>query len=116
MSWQRPNIGSRMNREVHVRVWERAEVKFLRATRQLHELPRRNIDDRFTSRCGNPQSSQLLPGSATSRPEQVQQTEQATRGAAIPDRYFGAALGQMLVPLGPMPTSCTIVSPSLAAA
>src|ERR1700720_1873519 len=34
MSWQRPNIGSRMNREVHVRVWERAEVKFLRATRQ----------------------------------------------------------------------------------
>src|SRR5215510_9910333 len=35
MSWQRPNIGSRMNREVHVRFWERAEVKFLRATRQL---------------------------------------------------------------------------------
>src|SRR5262245_31571111 len=34
MSWQRPNIGSRMNREVHVRFWERAEVKFLRATRQ----------------------------------------------------------------------------------
>src|SRR5262245_13927878 len=34
MSWQRPNIGSRMNREVHVRLWERAEVKFLRATRQ----------------------------------------------------------------------------------
>src|SRR6202048_1139817 len=33
MSWHRPNIGSRMNREVHVRVWERAEVKFLRATR-----------------------------------------------------------------------------------
>src|SRR5947207_5135571 len=33
MSWQRPNIGSRMNREVHVRFWERAEVKFLRATR-----------------------------------------------------------------------------------
>ena len=26
-----------MNREVHVRVWERAEVKFLRATRQ-HRL------------------------------------------------------------------------------
>ena len=35
MSWQRPNIGSRMNREVHVRVWERAEVKFLRATRRV---------------------------------------------------------------------------------
>ena len=33
MSWQRPNIGSRMNREVHVRFWERAEVKSLRATR-----------------------------------------------------------------------------------
>ena len=37
MSWQRPNIGSRVNREVHARFWERAEVKFLRATRQtLH--------------------------------------------------------------------------------
>src|SRR5262245_49946612 len=34
MSWQRPNIRSRMNREVHVRFWERAEVKFFRATRQ----------------------------------------------------------------------------------
>jgi hypothetical protein len=31
---QRPNIGSRVNREVHARFWERAEVKFLRATRQ----------------------------------------------------------------------------------
>src|ERR1700738_3676079 len=37
MSWHRPNIGSRMNREVHVRVWERAEVKFLRATRHTGE-------------------------------------------------------------------------------
>src|SRR5258705_2144129 len=34
MSWQRPNIGGRMNREVHVRFWERPEVKVLRATRQ----------------------------------------------------------------------------------
>ena len=33
MLWQRPNIGSRVNREVHARFWERAEVKFLRATR-----------------------------------------------------------------------------------
>src|SRR5262249_34337432 len=33
MSWKRPNIGSRMSREVHVRFWERLEVKFLRATR-----------------------------------------------------------------------------------
>ena len=31
---QRPNIGSRVNREVHARFWERAEVRFLRATRQ----------------------------------------------------------------------------------
>src|SRR4029077_2802920 len=30
----RPNIGSRMNREVHVRIWERPEVRVLRATRQ----------------------------------------------------------------------------------
>src|ERR1700737_580358 len=35
MSWERPDRGSRMNREVHVRFWERAEVKFLRATRHF---------------------------------------------------------------------------------
>src|SRR5262245_14578490 len=34
MSWQRPNIGSRVNREVHARFWERPKVKVLRATRQ----------------------------------------------------------------------------------
>jgi hypothetical protein len=33
MSWQRPNIGSRVTREGHARFWERPEVKFLRATR-----------------------------------------------------------------------------------
>jgi hypothetical protein len=38
-----------MNREVHVRVWERAEVKFLRATRQNRRLPHRNSNARFTS-------------------------------------------------------------------
>src|SRR5437588_8863115 len=43
MSWKRPNIGSRVNREVHARFWERAEVKFLRATR--HER-------RFCDVCG----------------------------------------------------------------
>ena len=32
MSWQRPNIGSRVTREGHARFWERPEVKFLRAT------------------------------------------------------------------------------------
>jgi len=37
-----------MNREVHVRFWERAGVKFLRATRQKHVLPHRNIGIRFT--------------------------------------------------------------------
>src|ERR1035437_3885037 len=34
MPRQRPNIGSRMNREVHVRFWERPRVKVPRATRQ----------------------------------------------------------------------------------
>ena len=52
MSWQRPNIGSRINREVHVRFWERAEVKFLRATRQNPNLPHRNSNGRFTSQSG----------------------------------------------------------------
>jgi hypothetical protein len=32
LPWKRPNIGSRMNREVHVRIWERPEVRVLRAT------------------------------------------------------------------------------------
>src|SRR5262249_15117371 len=35
MSWQRPNIGSRVNRQVHARFWERPEVKVLRATRHF---------------------------------------------------------------------------------
>jgi putative transposase len=32
---RRPNIGSRVNREVHARFWERLGVKFPRATRQV---------------------------------------------------------------------------------
>jgi len=36
---QRPNIGSRVNREVHARFWERAEVRFLRATRHSRRPP-----------------------------------------------------------------------------
>jgi hypothetical protein len=35
MSWQRPDIGSRVTREGHARFWERPGVKFPRATRQL---------------------------------------------------------------------------------
>ena len=31
--WKRPSIGSRVNREVHARIWERPRVRFLRATR-----------------------------------------------------------------------------------
>src|ERR1035437_2614071 len=37
MPRQRPNIGSRMNREVHVRFWERPRVKVPRATRQTRK-------------------------------------------------------------------------------
>jgi len=32
--WQRPDNGSHMNREIHVRFWESPEVKVLQATRQ----------------------------------------------------------------------------------
>jgi hypothetical protein len=39
MLWQRLNIGSRVNREVHARFWERAEAKFLRATRHSRPGP-----------------------------------------------------------------------------
>src|SRR4029077_8853954 len=38
MSWQRPDNGSRMNREVHVRFWESPEVKVLRATRHERRI------------------------------------------------------------------------------
>ena len=36
---RQPNIGSRVNREVHARFWEHAEVKFLRVTRQKRKSP-----------------------------------------------------------------------------
>ena len=48
MSWQRPNIGSRVTREGHARFWERPEVKFLRATRQTEKDPHRRKPGRFT--------------------------------------------------------------------
>jgi hypothetical protein len=38
MSWQRPNVGSRVTREGHARLWERPEVKFLRVTRQVRRI------------------------------------------------------------------------------
>src|SRR5450759_1348823 len=39
---QRLNIGSRVNREVHARIWERTGVRFLRATR--HQKEKRSMD------------------------------------------------------------------------
>jgi site-specific DNA recombinase len=39
MSWQRPNIGSRVTREGHARFWERPGAKFLRATRPTLTSP-----------------------------------------------------------------------------
>jgi len=35
-----------MNREVHVRIWERLEVRVLRATRQLEPLALSRLRDR----------------------------------------------------------------------
>src|SRR6516162_8909248 len=46
LSWKRPNIGSRMNREVHVRIWERPEVRVLRATRHEDAFPRPRANGR----------------------------------------------------------------------
>ena len=50
MSWQRPNIGSRVTREGHARFWERPGLKLLRATR--HNLASLRCADyvRFTPR------------------------------------------------------------------
>src|SRR5882762_2387982 len=52
MSWKRPNIGSRVSREVHARFWERAEVKVLRATRHSRRfgfVPFRGVADMNSS-------------------------------------------------------------------
>ena len=43
MSWQRPNIGSRVTREGHARFWERPGVKVPRATRHLRRLTNRSL-------------------------------------------------------------------------
>src|SRR5262245_43274750 len=45
MSWQLPNIGSRVNREVHARFCARPEVKFIMATRQTPFLSLASISD-----------------------------------------------------------------------
>src|SRR5262245_3534339 len=52
MSWHRPNIGSRVTREGHARFWERPEVKFLRATRQVLNS---QAGTRFDFNCSNSQ-------------------------------------------------------------
>jgi hypothetical protein len=49
MLWQRPNIGSRVNREVHARFWERAAVKLLRATRQSQTFGDVRVTSRFSA-------------------------------------------------------------------
>ena len=49
-----------MNREVHVRIWERPEVQVLRATRHERQFAPPKVSDRFAfseetfaGRCGN---------------------------------------------------------------
>src|SRR4029077_2309316 len=54
MPWQRPNIGSRMKREVHVRFWERLRVKLPRATRQSRHF------DRGPAPSGLPRSTDIV--------------------------------------------------------
>jgi len=36
-----------MNREVHVRIWERPEVRVLRATRHFDPFPPPRLNDRY---------------------------------------------------------------------
>src|SRR5262249_36787738 len=76
MPWKRLNIGSRMNREVHVRFWERPEVRLLRATRQTRRFRRRQTSVGSSYECRRadaPRSCQwwidpLLPVQST-KPE-----------------------------------------------
>src|SRR6516162_973949 len=69
MSWQRPNIGSRMNREVHVRFWERAEVQLLRATRHNEKSP-------FSALCQLPPAAAATRGYVREVPLRTHATQQ----------------------------------------
>jgi hypothetical protein len=72
MSWQRPNIGSRVNREVHARFWERLGVKLLRATRQTEtndHVRGTSALDRTPEESANCRPGGLAPGAGISVPE-----------------------------------------------
>jgi hypothetical protein len=72
MPWQRPDIGSRVNREVHARFWERLGVQVPWATRHEHpsRLPRRHgLGNRITGNRCIAVKGRSVPKSS---PEQVQ--------------------------------------------
>ena len=58
---QRPNIGSRVTREGHARFWERPEVQFLRATRQIEK------DRHRRGTAGQPPTAEMLTDSPAPR-------------------------------------------------
>jgi hypothetical protein len=51
--WKRPNIGSRVNREVHARIWEHPGVRFLRATRPSRHFAAMQQFGHFRERSGH---------------------------------------------------------------
>src|SRR5262245_20671648 len=83
MSWQRPNIGSRVTREGHARFWERPEVEFLRATRQTHQSARGATFAPPPSRAGAPDSRGTAKTIQTSA-HAIDQGQRDKCGAARP--------------------------------
>src|SRR5207247_3355413 len=87
MSWKRPNIGSRVNREVHARFWERAEVKFLRATRQSR---RSNTSDEPAGCLLQLQSRPNFGAAANRRGVPEPAVSNRSRAASLFDHLVGA--------------------------
>ena len=107
-SWQRPNIGSRMNREVHVRVWERAEVKFLRATRQKPALPRRSIAVRFAPNKQTPRRRVRCDAKCQKLTRAVQQIHHSITSSARIIRGKGTSTPSALAVLRLMTSSSLV--------
>jgi hypothetical protein len=61
-----------MNREVHVRIWERPEVRLLRATRQEEPFPARRLRATIVSRVTVAAGTRLATADDKVRPATAQ--------------------------------------------
>src|SRR5712672_596122 len=83
MSWQRPNIGSRVTREGHARFWERPAVRLLRATRQSRRFRDVRVKSAYAPRAATRQ---------TWRHSHPYTSGDAIRGAGVTEHYSALIL------------------------